>query len=349
MGLFDKVEKGLERTVNRAFAKAFRSEVQPVEIAGAIRNAMDDRASVLGPGRTMVPNVYTIELSTTDFGRLDEFADSITEDLIAAAAEHAETQRYLPGGPIEVLLTEGSDLDTGVFRVRPETSRRGSAAGMPPAPVPAPPPHPAAPVHRPAPPTAAPPAAPAPAAPAAAASPAPASPGPAPDALAVDHPDADPLSGADGDWAQEPGEPAYDASAYARPAEPAAEHIPASAPAPVPAPAPAPPAKLPRINPAQRPWLDIDGERYPLLGSLTIIGRDATADIILDDPGISRRHSEIRVTNDGPHLVSSIRDLASTNGTFVNGERLAVASARLGDGDQITIGRTPITFRAGKR
>ena len=355
MGIFDKVEKGLERTVNRAFAKAFRSEVQPVEIAGAIRNAMDDRASVLGPGRTMVPNVYTIELSTTDFGRLDEFADSIAEDLIAAAAEHAETQRYLPGGPIEVLLTEGSDLDTGVFRVRPETSRRGSAAGMPPAPVPAPPPHPAAPVHRPAPAAPAPPAAPAAAAPApaGAASPAPASPAPAPDALAVDYPGADPLGGpgvgadvgADGDWAQELGEPAYDASAYARPAEPAAEAIPASAPAP----APAPPAKLPRINPAQRPWLDIDGERYPLLGSLTVIGRDATADIILDDPGISRRHSEIRVTIDGPHLVSSIRDLASTNGTFVNGERLAVASVRLVDGDQITIGRTPITFRAGKR
>ena len=65
MGLFDKVEKGLERTVNRAFAKAFRSEVQPVEIAGAIRNAMDDRASVLGPGRTMVPNVYTCLLYTS--------------------------------------------------------------------------------------------------------------------------------------------------------------------------------------------------------------------------------------------------------------------------------------------
>ena len=348
MGLFDKVEKGLERTVNRAFAKAFRSEVQPVEIAGAIRNAMDDRASVLGPGRTMVPNVYTIELSTTDFVRLDEFADSITEDLIAAAAEHADTQRYLPGGPIEVILTEGSDLETGVFRVRPETSRRGNAggsaganpSGMPPAPVPAPPPRPAEPVHRPAP--------PAPAPPAASAAPAPA---PAPDALAVDHPDADPLSGAgvgtDGDWAEEPVEPAYDASVYARPAEPVA--APPPAPGPVPAPAPAPPAKLPRINPAQRPWLDIDGERYPLLGSLTVIGRDATADIILDDPGISRRHSEIRVTNDGPHLVSSIRDLASTNGTFVNGERLAVASVRLVDGDQITIGRTPITFRAGKR
>ncbi|MBK6302333.1 MAG: FHA domain-containing protein [Actinomycetales bacterium] len=164
-----------------------------------------------------------------------------------------------------------------------------------------------------------------------------------------------------GDWANELSHPAYDASSHV--ADPDVELLPdralapdqpAVAPppppplaAPPPAPAPAPPAKLPRINPAQRPWLDIDGERYPLLGSLTVIGRDATADVILDDPGISRRHSEVRVTHDGPHLVSSIRDLASTNGTFVNGER--IASTRLIDGDQITVGRTAITFRAGKR
>ena len=67
----------------------------------------------------------------------------------------------------------------------------------------------------------------------------------------------------------------------------------------------------------QRPWLNIDGERYPLIGALTVIGRDEIADIILDDPGISRRHCEVRVTNDGPHLVTSIRDLGSTNGTYV--------------------------------
>ncbi len=376
MGLFDKVERGLERTVNRAFAKAFRSEVQPVEIAGAIRNAMDDRASVLGPGRTMVPNRYTIELSTTDFGRLDEYSDSITEDLVAAAAEHAETQRYLPGGPIEIVLTEGSDLDTGVFRVRPEISKRGHAAGMPPAPVPAPPRRPAVSVQQPPPvsppASAAPPAVLAPPAPAAAAAPR-----PTPDALGAPDHESGLIEPPEviGDWAHELSHPAYDASdraadpgvellpdralapdqpAVAPPpppplAAPAAAPVPVPAPrpAPPPAPAPAPPAKLPRINPAQRPWLDIDGERYPLVGSLTVIGRDATADIILDDPGISRRHSEVRVTHDGPHLVSSIRDLASTNGTFVNGER--IASTRLIDGDQIAIGRTAITFRAGKR
>lgn len=388
MGVFDRVEKGLERTVNRVFARAFRSEVQPVEIAGAIRNAMDDRSSSLGPGRTMVPNRYTIELSTTDFGRLDEYSDSITEDLIAAAAEHAETQRYLPGGPIEVFLVEGSDLDTGVFRVRPETSKRSPSSGMPPAPasaaaappgaaysdVPAPSLAPASPS-----PAAGQPGGQPPSAPRSFADPtgfdaahAPADPYGRPDVLA------DPEVNAPPDRALAPGQSAPPAQP-AQPAQPA--ELPQQAPLPpppaVPAPMPGPggvpagpfpaepdlgglaqapgtqrpnpPAKVPRINPASRPWLDIDGERYPLLGSLTIIGRDATADIILDDPGISRRHSEIRITHDGPHLVSSIRDLASTNGTFVNGQRIAIASVRLADGDGISIGRTTIVFRAGKR
>ena len=96
-----------------------------------------------------------------------------------------------------------------------------------------------------------------------------------------------------------------------------------------------------------RPIFQIVIERYPLLGAHTVVGRDPAADVILDDPGISRRHTEIRVTHDGPHLVSSVRDLASTNGTFVNGER--ITSTRLQDGDSITIGRTSMTFRAGKR
>lgn len=108
--------------------------------------------------------------------------------------------------------------------------------------------------------------------------------------------------------------------------------------------APAPPR---RPNPADRPWLDVDGERYPLMGAMTILGRDDSADIILDDPGISRRHSELRVTLDGRHFVTTIRDLGSTNGTFVNGER--VSSSHLDDGDRITVGRTSVTFRAGRR
>ena len=282
MGLFDRVEQRLERAVNGVFARAFRSEVQPVEIASAIRRAMDDRAAVLGQGRTIVPNLFTVELSETDYDRLSGYDEELENELIAAAQEHAESQRYQAGGPLQVAFASANDLETGVFRLRTSTAR---------------------------------------------------------------HPGAAPQRG------REPDEQGYAAGPAPSPAPP-----PVVAP-PVPTrhtddgldatrqqPAPTPPR---RVNPADRPWLDVDGERYPLMGAITILGRDDAADIVLDDPGISRRHSEVRVTNDGPHLVASIRDLGSTNGTFVNSER--VSSQRLSDGDRITVGRTSVIFRAGRR
>ena len=114
----------------------------------------------------------------------------------------------------------------------------------------------------------------------------------------------------------------------ARVAEP--EHRPAPKPA--------------KVRASDRPCLIVDGHRYLLMGAINVLGRDDDADIILDDPGVSRRHSEIRVSIDGPHFVALIRDLGSTNGTFVNGER--VDSEHLRDGDQVTIGRTSMTYRA---
>ncbi|MBB2987295.1 FhaA domain-containing protein [Terracoccus luteus] len=285
MGLINRVEHGLAKAVHGAFAKAFKSEVQPVEIASAIRRAMDDRAALLGHGRAMVPNVYTIELSETDYARLGDYEDDLSDDLVAAAQEHADSQGYQPGGPLEVSLVEGDGLETGVFRVRPATARRTSAE-----------PAPQQPVHRPA-----------------ARQPA------APREAAPRQPERQ-NDRQQQSWSREPAE--------------------TRAAAPVAAPAP-------RSNPSARPWLDIAGDRYPLIGSLTTLGRDASADVVVDDPGVSRHHSEVRVTTDGPHLVSSIRDLNSTNGTFVNGER--ITSQRLHDGDRVTIGRTSAVFRAGRR
>ena len=94
MGLFDRVEGKLERAYNGIFARAFRAEVQPVEIASAIRRAMDDKAAAVGKGVALVPNVFTIELSETDYERLGEAAharaarthdaDANLADLLAA-------------------------------------------------------------------------------------------------------------------------------------------------------------------------------------------------------------------------------------------------------------------------
>lgn len=324
MGLFDRMEGKLERAVNGVFAKAFRAEVQPVEIASAIRRAMDDRAATGGKGRSVVPNVFTIELSETDYERLSEHGSELEDELIAAAEEHADSQHYQPGGPIDILLDEDTELETGVFRLRPSTAKRPRATGMTGQ-------HQSVRASR-----------------------------ERVDREPVDQDD-DPYAGRSPSASAAPAGAAPPAAASraaappvaARPATPQRpRHEPVlddegdeTAYRPV---KPQPRAtKTRRNNPADRPWLDVDGERYPLMGAITVLGRDDAADIILDDPGISRRHSEIRVTQDGPHTVTTIRDLGSTNGTFVNGER--VDSTHLEGGDRITVGRTSVIYRAGRK
>ena len=84
MGLFDRLEAGIERAVQGTFAKHLRSAVHPVEIASTIRRAMDDRA-VSSSGRAIVPNVFTVELSPGDYDRLHPDLADVEMDLVAAA------------------------------------------------------------------------------------------------------------------------------------------------------------------------------------------------------------------------------------------------------------------------
>jgi pSer/pThr/pTyr-binding forkhead associated (FHA) protein len=74
------------------------------------------------------------------------------------------------------------------------------------------------------------------------------------------------------------------------------------------------------------------GAQVPVSGSL-VIGRADDADLTLADAGVSRSHA--RVSDDAGG--ASIEDLGSSNGTFVNGERVE-GSRALGDGDQIQLG-----------
>jgi FHA domain-containing protein len=80
------------------------------------------------------------------------------------------------------------------------------------------------------------------------------------------------------------------------------------------------------------------GRRNVLSGSRVVIGRSREADIVLQDPNVSRRHAELRREDGGWQIV----DLGSTNGIKVNGRR--VDHQPLGAGDQITIGVTDLTF-----
>jgi hypothetical protein len=78
---------------------------------------------------------------------------------------------------------------------------------------------------------------------------------------------------------------------------------------------------------------------FPLAKDRVIIGRLDESDIVLGDPGASRRHAEVR-RQDGDFVIA---DLGSTNGTMVN--ESTVGERTLEEGDRITIGRTVLEFR----
>ena len=92
--------------------------------------------------------------------------------------------------------------------------------------------------------------------------------------------------------------------------------------------------------------LELNGESVPLSPPGVVIGRGNDADLRIDDPGVSRRHIEIRVEEaqtfgDAPRI--SVHDLGSTNGMSVNGKR--VEQATLADGATIRIGNTTMSLR----
>ncbi len=130
MGLLEKFEDSLDRMVSGAFAKAFKAEVQPVELAAALQREMNDRASVLDRDRTVVPNIFHIELSHHDFTRLAVFKDALGTELATLVRDYATEQRYTLLGSVRVTMTEDDALETGIFRVRSE-SRAEVVAAVP--------------------------------------------------------------------------------------------------------------------------------------------------------------------------------------------------------------------------
>jgi hypothetical protein len=101
--------------------------------------------------------------------------------------------------------------------------------------------------------------------------------------------------------------------------------------------------KLLRDRPrAPRASVEVDGDRSSVqLGpEPLLIGRDRQNDVVLDDPRVSRKHAEIRLRL-GRY---TLYDLQSTNGTYVNGRR--VAEVVLNDGDRISVAGLDLIFHS---
>lgn len=117
MGLIDNFERRLERFVNGAFSKAFKSQIQPVEISSAIKAKMDAGAAVVDRERVLAPNKYLVKLSKADYARLRPMGDHLLLDVRKQLLAHAKKQRYQFGGELVIEVEANGSLALGQLEV----------------------------------------------------------------------------------------------------------------------------------------------------------------------------------------------------------------------------------------
>lgn len=235
MGALHRFEQRLEHLVTGAFARVFRSAVQPVEIAAALQREVDNSAQILSRDRRLAPNDFTIDLSSTDYDSLSAYGQSLVSELATMMHTYAADQGYVFAGPLHMNFHRSGDLSTGRFRVRSAVSAAVT-----------------------------------------------------------------PASG----QSLKPTDTAIRRSSAV---------------------------------------LEIGAARHVIEPPGLVIGRGSNADLRIEDPGISRRHVEVRVQQQGAATIVSAIDLGSTNGTTVDGHR--AQQALLHDGSVIKIGTTTIVVR----
>ena len=233
MGIFARFEKKVEGAVNGVFARAFKGDVQPVEIAARLQRELDAEAKLMSRNKRLVPNEFSVHLSQHDHDKLAPYANTLNAELATGLRNHAREMGYVFNGPVKIGFELDSHLPTGRFTVASQ-----AVASI------------------------------------------------------------TPRSG--------------------RASETAINRAPLV--------------------------LEVNGTQHPLQPPGLVLGRGSEADLRINDPGISRRHAQIRVNPAGPGMQIDIVDLGSTNGIVVNGKR--VQHAVLQEGSRIEIGSTRMLVHA---
>jgi len=118
VGLLDSFERGLERVVNGAFAKTFKSGLQPVEVSAALRRELDTKAAIVSRDRILVPNEFAVRVSPEDHARLVALGRPLVTELTELLQRHAQAQRYSFAGGIRIDFVADESLSQGIVEVR---------------------------------------------------------------------------------------------------------------------------------------------------------------------------------------------------------------------------------------
>jgi hypothetical protein len=128
------IEQRIEGVIEGVFGRAFRTNVQPVELARKLAKEMDDHRTV-SVSRIYVPNEYTVYLAPEDREQFSSYEGSLLDELRDHLAEHARRERYAMLSPPRVLLETDDDLALGEFGIatRMVQPKRGEEAPRAPA------------------------------------------------------------------------------------------------------------------------------------------------------------------------------------------------------------------------
>jgi len=110
------IEQKIESLFEGVFGRAFRTHVQPVELARKLAKEMDDHRMV-SVSRVYAPNEYSVYLSPTDREQFESYEESLLTELQEYLAEHARRESYVLLSAPSILMNTDADLDVGEFGI----------------------------------------------------------------------------------------------------------------------------------------------------------------------------------------------------------------------------------------
>jgi len=116
MPVLRAIESKLESLFEGVFGRAFRTNVQPVELARKLVKEMDEHRNI-SVSRVYVPNEYTVYLSADDRDQFASYEDQLCDELGDYLAEHARRESYVLLSAPRVQIETDDDLDVGVFGI----------------------------------------------------------------------------------------------------------------------------------------------------------------------------------------------------------------------------------------
>ena len=134
MAVLRTIEAKIEGLFEGVFGRAFRTHVQPIELARKLVKEMDDHRNV-SVSNVYVPNEYTVYLSPGDRKEFEGYEDPLVAELQEYLAEHARREKYALLDTPRVLVTVDDDLAVGEFGI----ATRLVASAEKPSPAPPPP------------------------------------------------------------------------------------------------------------------------------------------------------------------------------------------------------------------